>query len=305
MEPETRLLRYFVAVADELHFGRAAQRLFISQPALSQQIRKLETVLGFDLFDRDRRHVSLTAGGAAILPAARAAVDAAAAVTAEGRRLARDARQTVALGYQVQLPGAVLAAVVRGYRERHPETRVELRQIDFSDSSVGLMSGVTDAAVVSLPIVHQLDTVPLYREGRSVLLPESHPLAGRDTVTLQDLVNSGLRWSHPPDTDPVWRDFWTAAAERRSLGPRGEVEAEVPPTMDSLLATVATGNLLALTHAGLTRAYRHDGVHAVRVTDLSDVSFAAAHRRGEQRPAVRQLIAMLVAHCHRLRTSTP
>lgn len=125
MDVDLRLLRYFVAVAEELHFNRAARRLFISQPALSQQIRKLESDLGLPLFVRDRRSVGLTAAGSALLAPAVAAVESAAAFALAARRHAREQRRELVVGFHTRWPDNFLPRVVRAYRELCPDVTVD------------------------------------------------------------------------------------------------------------------------------------------------------------------------------------
>jgi DNA-binding transcriptional LysR family regulator len=290
-EPDVRLLRYFLAVAQDLHFGRAAQRLFVSQPALSQQIRRLENELGVVLFDRDRRGVRLTGGGQALLGPARAVVDAMGRFTVEARSYRSAADGDLVLGFQVQLPGNALAHIVREHRIRHPDVRVDLRQYDFSDTSAGLVDGTTDVAVVSLPVVHDLRTWPLYRERVVALLPSGTALAGSASVTVADLVATGLPWARPPDNDQVWRDYWTAAEQRARLDPPAVVRFDVPPNIESYVLRVASGQLLGLTNEGFVSSYPLGGVVAVPVVDVPPVRFAVAHRPGDNRAAVTDLVA--------------
>src|SRR5207302_7748859 len=117
---ELRHLRYFVTVASELHFGRAARRLFISQPALSQQIRGLEAELGLKLLERNRRGVRLTPEGAAFLAEARAVVQQADHAAVVARALAEGATGHLRLSYVVTVPGGLPERVVREYQRRYP-----------------------------------------------------------------------------------------------------------------------------------------------------------------------------------------
>jgi DNA-binding transcriptional LysR family regulator len=292
VEPDVRLVRYFVAVAEELHYGRAAARLFISQPALSQQIRKLEDQLGVLLFDRDRRSVRLTPAGAQLLEPARRLIAASQRLGSTAQRLARGTAdtRTLVLGYQVQLPDGALPQVVQAHRTAHPAIRVELRQYEFTDTSAGLVGGTSDVAVISLPVVHDLHTEPLYSDTVVALLAGTTPLAGQDSVTVADLVDSGLPWARPPENDPVWRDFWTAAPQRAALGPAGlAVRFESPANVDSYVLAVASGELVGLTNGGFTHAYPLPGIATVPVADLPPVRFAVA-RRPDAEPDVQDLV---------------
>lgn len=298
-EPETRLLRYFVAVAEELHFGRAAARLFISQPALSQQVRRLEADLGVQLFARNRRGVALTAAGRELLEPARRAIAASGRFGAEAARLraleAGDVARLV-LGFQVRLPGDALIRIVHRHLQAHPGARVDLRQYDFTDTSCGLVGGGTDAAIISLPVVHDLHVEVLFGEPVVALLPARHPLAGRPSVTVAELVATGLPWAQPPPVDPVWRDFWTAAEQRADLAGGGAVATGSPPNVESYLLAVAAGQLLGLTNAGIVATSVPADVAAVQVADMPPVHFAVARRPDDDRPAVRRLMDTVHAH---------
>src|ERR671931_2151644 len=148
---ELRHLRYFVTVAAELHFGRAAARLFISQPALSQQIRSLEGELGLKLFERNRRGVRLTPEGAAFLAEARAVVQQADRAAAVARALAEGASGHLRLGYVVTVPGGLAERVVREYRRRYPGVEITAESGTTVHNVERLRSGELDVAFVHTP----------------------------------------------------------------------------------------------------------------------------------------------------------
>ena len=189
---DPRLLRPFVALADELHFGRAAERLHVTQPALSQQIARLERQLGVRLFDRTRTRVELTEAGAAMLPAARTAVDAAAAAAEIARGYAGGDRGELRLGLS---PGAhyVAQPLLAEFARRRPRVRVRARQ----DSSGALAEQVADGR---LELALGFCTEPrdgvvcahLRDEPVVVAVAAGHPLAGRDRVALADLAGETL-----------------------------------------------------------------------------------------------------------------
>jgi DNA-binding transcriptional LysR family regulator len=283
---DLRLLRYFLAVAEELHFGRAAQRLFVSQPALSQQVRKLETDLGIQLFTRDRRRVALTPAGAALVGPARGAVDAAEAFEHQARRQARAQRRELVVGFHTRWPDNVLPRVLRDYAQQRPQVAVELRQYDFTDTSAGLRRGTTDAALLHLPVdAAGLRTQALSRDARVVMLAEDHPLAGRSEVSIAELVADGSPWAVPPDDDPVWRDFWSAAPERAAAG-GSDVEPVSQVTQEGLFQVVASGRAVALTYAGMQQIYNPPGVAFVPVADLAPAVLAVAWRAEDDRDDV-------------------
>jgi len=190
---ELRHLRYFVAVAEELHFGRAAQRLHMAQPPLSQRIRDLERELGVALFDRNPRRVRLTEAGALLLEYARRVL---ADVEAVDQVMAR-ARTGGMAALQVAVPPdttpAMLATMVGRFAAAHPQTRLELREATTDDQIRDLRRGELDIGVVR----HPCDTVGLtcgakMRRPLGVLLPGTHRLASRRTIELADLNGSPL-----------------------------------------------------------------------------------------------------------------
>jgi len=185
---DPRLLRAFVALAGELHFGRAAARLHVTQPALSQQIARLERQLGVRLFDRTRTHVELTEAGAAALAAARTAVDAAAAVEDVARSHARGEAGELRLGLS---PGThyVAQSLLAEFARRRPKVRVRASQ----DSSGALAEQVADGGL-ELAIGFCTEPRPgvecewLRDEPAVVAVAADHPLAKRTAVALADLA---------------------------------------------------------------------------------------------------------------------
>lgn len=214
---EIRQLRYFVAVAEELHFGRAAQRLHIAQPAVSQQIGRLERELGLALFDRSPRHVRLTDAGARMLAEARAvlaATDGAAAVAAE---LAGPRPATLRLGTSPGL-GTRVAAVMD--RLGASGIAVELDARPVAAQLAAVRSGELDAALVRVGAPRPgLRAVRLWSEPLRAALPAAHPLAGRDRVRLDELADLPARIPDPA-CDPLLRDAVLDAFRAAGLAPR-------------------------------------------------------------------------------------
>ena len=291
---DLRLLHYFLAVADELHFGRAAAALYVSQPALSQQIRKLEGELGAELFVRDRRSVTLTESGQGLLEPARKAVAASEEFVAAARRGRRLQRRELAVGFMVRWPDGFSAKVVRAYRERRPEVVVDVRQYDFRDTTVGLRSGEMDVSLLHLPLSWTGAALrPLCTTRRLVMLAEGHPLAGRDEVSLAELVGTGLPWAiPPPEADEAWRAFWSASTERSAVG--GHPATVTPRNQEAFFDQVASGTLLGLTEELVAQVYRPHGVTFVPVTDLSPATRAVGWRRDDTRDDV---LAMVQTIC--------
>jgi DNA-binding transcriptional LysR family regulator len=268
MDVHGRDLRYFVAVADELNFTRAAERLFISQPALSKQIRMLETQLGADLFHRDRRAVRLTAVGEALLP---------------------HARGMLVIGMSTSPGRGLLPALRARLVSRHPQARPVLRQVNWADPSAGLADGSSDVAFVWLPLPDgdRYRYAVVAREPCLVALPHGHPLAARaaadrqGAVDFADLLDEPFL-ALPPEAGPL-RDYWLALDARGGRTPRiGAVVASAEETHEA----VANGQGVALLAAGNASLVARDEVIAVPVRGVPQSQLAVAARRDDERPLV-------------------
>ncbi|MEU7789935.1 LysR substrate-binding domain-containing protein [Amycolatopsis sp. NPDC049159] len=209
---ELRTLRYFVAVAEELHFGRAAARLHMSQPPLSRAIKQLERDVGAVLLLRSATGVTLTPAGAALLAEARSLLDQADRARVRVAAAAGEAVLTVGLLGDSTDPHAVRLA--DAYRQRHPDVEVRVRDTDLTDPTCGLRAGLVDVALTRAPFdetglaVHELRTDPV-----GAVLRADDPLATRDRLDLADLA--GRRWFRFPDgTDPRWQSYWHGGEPR-------------------------------------------------------------------------------------------
>src|SRR5579859_7286141 len=201
MEPNVRLLRYFVAVADAGTFTEAAEVLHVSQPALSQQIKKLEGELGFALFQRGTRRVTLTPRGRDLISSARQVIDAAETYRSHARDLVGGTRE-LTIGYRAA--HEAIRSVVDAFRAERPDIDVKLRQYPMAATHAGLDAGDVDLAVLRLPVVlHDLETLALYSEPRVALVPAGHTLACRARIHLADLA--GGPWVTTAAQDPLWQ----------------------------------------------------------------------------------------------------
>ncbi len=177
---ELRPLSYFVAVAEELHFGRAAARLHIAQPSLSVQIRKLEHSLGTALFIRDSRHVALTPAGVRLLEGSRQLLSDAERIASLTRQVGRSARSNLVIGFQANAAAELTPPdILSAFRSMHPDVEVEMQSFDFSDPPyVGLGDGTVDVAFIRPPVVVAdwlaLDT--LFIEPRVLVVSSDSPL---------------------------------------------------------------------------------------------------------------------------------
>ena len=281
-----RDLRYFVAVAEELHFTRAAEKLYVSQPALSKQIRALERQLGAELFRRDRQGVALTAAGAALLPYAQRVL----AVWAEGTSALAEVgaaeRSTLVVGMSTSPGrGGLLPAIRSRFTAARPEANVRLRQVSWDDPTAGLADGDADVAFVWLPLpdAERYGWTVVAEEPRLVALPDTHPLAARAEVDFADLVDEPFL-ALPPDAGPL-RDHWLALDERGGQLPR--IGAEIASTEETYEALVA-GLGICLVATGNAHLITLGGVITRPVHGISPSRYALAWRREDgARPLVR------------------
>lgn len=287
-----RDLRYFVAVAQELHFTRAAERLFVSQPALSKQIRALERQLGADLFVREHRGVRLTRVGAALLPYAeqtlehwRSAVDAV-------ERAKTEERATLRVGMSTRAArGGLLPAVRSRFGAAHPEATIRLRQVSWEDTSAGLADGTADAAFVWLPLPdpERYGWVVVAEEPRHVALPTRHPLADQDEIDFADLVDEPFLAL--PESAGALRDHWLALDARAGRPPR--VGVEIAST-DETYEALVDGRGVCLVAAGNAPLITLGGVVTRPVRGITPSRFALAWRVGDDR---RPLVAAYIKAC--------
>ncbi len=293
MDLHLRDLRYFVAVAEELHFTRAAERLHVSQPALSRQIRLLERRLRCDLFVREARVVRLTSAGEVLMAHARDVLDRWDVGMAAVNQAADRARRILVVGIQTSVGRDLQRRTLAGFSERQPEWRLSLRLCPWDDATAGLADGTSDVAFVWLPTPDdsQLVTTVLYREPRWIALPDDHRLAERVTVPWSDLLDEPFI-ALPPTAGSL-RDFWLATDQRPPDRPP-HIVAEAA-NAEETFELIAAGVGVALPSAGNARIYQRPGVRCVAVPDLSPSELAVARRRDDRRRAVLDLVAAAVA----------
>jgi DNA-binding transcriptional LysR family regulator len=283
MDVHVRDLRYFVAVAEELHFTRAAELLHISQPSLSKQIRRLERDLGFPLFRRDRRTVALTDAGEALLPRARELLSSWDRALAEAMQRARAAAAMLRVGFQTSVAGALYRLAVSCFTNDHPGWSVELKLHPWSDPTAGLLDDTSDIAFLWLPVPGQerLTWQTLRTEPRHVALWRKHPLAQRAELQISDLLDEPF--VALPVAAGVLRDYWLAVEERDGHPVRIGAQAETP---DETFEAVAAEQGVALLSAGNAQLYARPGITTRPVIDLSPAELAIAWRANDQRPII-------------------
>jgi DNA-binding transcriptional LysR family regulator len=285
---ELRQLRYFVAVAEELHFRRAAERLHISQPPLSQQIRALEDELGFTLLARTRRRVELTPAGEAFLRDARALLSELDGAVATARRI--DAGQTGRL--RIGFVGSALLSIVPGtverFRAARPGVAIELRERSTVDQLRAVAVGVVDVGLVRPPIEEDgsLRAETVLRERTVAAVPAGHPLASLGRVPLRRLADEPLVL-FPRDQAPGFHDLLIGALADTGGGPR---VIQYAPEMLTIIGLVAAGTGVSLVPASVSRLAL-DGVAYRAVTGAPRSELVAITRADDDSALVRAFVA--------------
>lgn len=277
MDLDLRRARYFQAVALELHFGRAAQRLHLAQPALSRQVAALEREIGVTLLDRSTRRVSLTAAGATFLedigPVIAAADDAI-------RRVRHGERGADALvvGF---MPGLSLRHAMRTVMDEFSHATIEIRELTWVNQADLVRDGTVDVALVRRPIDSAgLRLQRVINDPRGALLSSDHPLAHRAAVGILELAEHPvIRHRH----GGIWDDYWTVSPR-----PDGSFPTPGPmvETVSEKLAIVATGAAITFVPRSASHAYTHRDVVWVPISDIEDSHVALAWIAGRRRRLV-------------------
>ncbi|MFD4502046.1 LysR substrate-binding domain-containing protein [Streptomyces sp. NPDC058457] len=277
---ELRTLRYFVAVAEELHFGRAAARLHMSQPPLSRAIKALEAEMGARLFERSPAGVALTPVGAVLLDEARVLLDQADRLRVRVATAAGAGVLTVGLLGDSTDPG--VRRLAQAYRERHPGVEIRIRETDLTDPTCGLHAGAVDIALTRAPfdetglVVRELRADPV-----GALLRADDPLADRESLRLADLADR--RWFRfPEDTDRLWQSYWNGGEVRE-----GPVVRAVQECRQAVLWNGTVGMTLTDHEPG-------DGLTVVPVSDMPPSRVAVAWREGDGNPLLRSFVRVAV-----------
>lgn len=260
MDLDIRKLRYFLAVADELSFTRAAQRLYITQPVLSRQIRALEKQLRVELFRRDSAGTSLTVAGQLLLAEGSNLVSGAQALSVRLTRIAAGT-ETFTVGF---MPGLTVTESVRALASCHPEVEVLVLRTTWLDQVEVLLDGRVDVGYVRMPIdTCGLHTEHLFSEPRLAVLPAEHRLAGRPGVMLAELAGENML-QHPSGI-PEWQAILADFPER---GP-GLAGMDFH-SVEEKLEAVATGHGISVVPESTARYYTRPDITYIPVTDIPE-----------------------------------
>ena len=283
MEPDIdlRKVRYFVAVAERLHFGQAATALHITQPALSRQIQQFEREIGVELFVRSSREVALT-------PAGEQFVDFSRQLLALTQTALENVRRTAAgtdafrVGFML---GIDTESTLRVFSAGHPGISVLLERLRWWNEGEAVRSGHIDAGFVRLPIAEEgIEILPLYTEVIHVALPSEHPLASRQAVEIADIAAEPvLRYA---DAIPAWNAFW--CVDPRPDGTQAKA-GPVVHDMEEIVEYVRTGRGVAFLPDAVCTMFPRPGITYVPVTDLPPGQVALVWPAGRRTALVRSL----------------
>lgn len=280
---ELRQMRYFLAVAEELNFTRAAERLHLAQQALSASIRRLEEQLGVALFVRSTRKVELTAAGEVLVDGARAVVAAAIDAVERVHQVAEGRTGRLTIGFSTAAGGVpIVREVIRTFSERSPGVDIRTEEHDFGDPSAGLADGSVDVAFIFGPHpVEGLSSVTLVQEDRLLAIRPEHPLAVRSVVDPDELRD--LPWLRVPADAGPWPAFWF---RRQGDGPVGPIIK----TADEWVTAIEAGRGVAFTMPTVMQNFTTARVRVIPVEGLPPAEVLLAWRSDRDGPLVRALV---------------
>ncbi|MBB3000845.1 DNA-binding transcriptional LysR family regulator [Paraburkholderia tropica] len=317
--PDLRQLRYFVAVAEEQHFGRAAARLSMTQPPLSQAIRALEEALGVELFARTRRSVELTAVGADLLPEVRRILASADALRPLAQSLARGEAGVLALAFVSTADYGLLPLLLRDFGARYPRVRLQLAEATSDVQVDELVAGRIDAGLVIAPVpprhAAQLAYLPVAREPLVIAMPAalSAQLGGAEVeadaddgwcatpVNLRDLADVPLV-VFPRHLAPGFHDTIMDCYGAAGLAPRVGQEAI---QMQTIVSLVSAGMGVALVPQSLRHLRRTGVVYRPLAQAVPTIETGLVWRVQEVSPVLAAFIEIVRAHAHAATVNAP
>lgn len=286
---ELRVLQYFVVLAEELHFGRAAERLLLAQPSLSYAIKELERELGVVLLKRDRRTVSLTEAGNAVLIEAQRTLDQAERVRSVAEPFRTGQIAMLRVGFEATGAGQIGTVAQARFTRQHPDVRVVPRRFDWGEEAEALRTGAVDIAYVWLPAMMQgLQMEIIASEPRMVAMPHYHPLAARSCVRIMDLADEPLMWTKR--ASKAWVDWW-------AVNPRPDgSEPRWGPTNDNveeMLEQVAAGQAICFASSSMSTYYARPDLIWRPIVDIEPLQIAIAWRADETNPIIASFVSIV------------
>ena len=292
---ELRQLQYFVAVAEELHFGRAAKRVNISQPPLSMQIRNLEEELGAQLFTRTSRHVELTDAGKAFLKDVRRILSDIESTVKTTQDTARGVIGRLAVGFISPAMDIFLPPAIHEFRRQYPGIVLSLSESLTNEQLESLRSGRIQLGFVRL-YHHELQNLCheiVWREPYILALPESHPLAAKEEIALSELKGQPMIM-YARSIQPLLYDSILACCEKSGFRPEITQEAR---TKHSTTALVAAGLGVAIVPES-SKMLRREGVVYLPIADpLPMIDIAMIWKAGDDSPLLGRFLDTVRQHC--------
>ena len=288
---ELRHLRYFIAVAEELHFGRAAIRLQISQPPLSQQIKQLETELGVLLFTRTRQRVDLTTAGKSFLMSAYKITNLAVQACEEAKRVDQGESGQLILAFTGAIAFDLLPTILRSYKEKYPNINVILKQMTTADQILSFKRKAIHVGLVVMPVTSKLVNIELlYEEPFVVALPKSHHLAQqKGEINLVNLLNEQFIMT-PRNSGEGYYDSIISLCQSAGFIPKKTQEAEELHTVVSL---VASGMGVAILPSSIQFVKNDDIAYIPLSPNLPTYNTGVAWSKSEISPVVHSFISFL------------
>ncbi|MFG3056802.1 LysR family transcriptional regulator [Kitasatospora sp. NPDC048239] len=277
---ELRQLHYLIAIADEGNLGRAAARLYVSQPSLSYALRNLESELGLRLFDRHSGGVSATAAGLDVVAEARRTVVQAERITAAADRHRRGESGVLRVGFEASGAGELTTRARAEFARRLPGVRVEPKRFDWGQEADALRDGRVDVAFVWLPAdLTGLHAETVHSEPRIVGLPLGHRLAGREGISVLEVNDEPLMWTERAPR--AWVDWWAVNPRPDGSTPRW---GPTNDNVEEMLEQVAQGAAICFAPASMARYYARPDLAWVPLTDVEPLRVALAWPEGTANP---------------------
>ena len=287
---ELRHLRYFVTLAEELHFGRAAERLHIAQPPLSQQIRQLEGELGFELFYRTKRKVQLTEAGQVFLDEVQQIMRQLQQAIQVGRQTSRGEIGQLVVGFVSSAAYNILPTILRTFRSCVPGVSIELHELTTDQQLEWLREGRMDVGLLRPPVEeNRFSCETIFQESLMVALPEAHLLASQSNVCLTSLANEPFIL-FPRILAPGLYDLIISLCQQAGFSPKVAQEAI---QMQTIVSLVAADMGVAIVPASLQNLQRIGVVYKTLQEPTPKVAIAIILRKNETSPTVLRLVEIV------------
>jgi DNA-binding transcriptional LysR family regulator len=284
---ELRHLRYFIAVAEELHFGRAAARLQMAQPPLSQQIRQLETELGFQLFHRTKRSVQLTEAGRVFLNECQRILNQLEQAIQTGRQASRGELGQLVIGFVSSAAYSVLPKILSHFRQSLPAIELALHELTTDQQLQWLRDGRIDVGFVRPPIDDEaLSVTTILQEPLVVALPQAHPLADHPSVSLHSIANESFIL-FPRNLAPGLYDQIIALCQQVGFSPKVVQEAI---QMQTIVSLVAAEMGIAIVPISLQNLQRTGVVYRTLQEPTPKAAIAVVWKRHDASPTLQRFL---------------